>query len=735
MRKKLLYKTGVIAGILCFIIPLNTICSVNNILAKTSNTENQKNGEQSISLEDIEQINSIKKRSKEIYDNLLKYTVNIRSGGTGNLVSRGTGVLVSKDGHILTAAHVINSMKEEVFVRLFDGSYHAAVCLGKDELGDYGLLKIKEKGNWEHAKMGSSQNLSKDEACLMLGYPALFKELTPAVLRIGFYRGTNTNGYLQTSCIMMPGDSGGPLFDLNGEIVGICSYIAKPLTRNFYSPIDSIKKNFEKLVNGETFNKREKKENLFIKGESEGAKILNKQFVLEGGKEKLSKIIENNVKQLKQSVVKISSKTSEEEIETHGTIVSSDGYILSKSSRVGERNIYCKFNDGQCINANIIGRDEDNDLVLLKVPQKNLTAVKLDLNINNEVGELLGTLGFNGEVIHSGILGVKARKIPKDRSPEKPNRGYLGANFFMKDSAFIIENVKDGQAAKNAGIIAGDKIININAIPVLSLSDIFNFLTKTKPKQKLSIKILRGDNNEEKEFEVVLGEEPERTEGIHPAKATKISKRKDGFLRVFTHDMPLKLDECGTPVVNLNGEVIGLNIARKNRSCSFAIPISIVKISIETIILKTKILKGSPSPKFVDYENANGSTNSLDDFKGKYVFIDVWGTYCSPCKAEIPYLKKIQERYKGKDIVFVSISVDMATNHDKWIKMVEEMELGGIQLFSDKSFHSDFIKAYGIRGIPHFILIDRNGNIISNDAPRPSNPELIKLLDNLDFEE
>ena len=144
------------------------------------------------------------------------------------------------------------------------------------------------------------------------------------------------------------------------------------------------------------------------------------------------------------------------------------------------------------------------------------------------------------------------------------------------------------------------------------------------------------------------------------------------------------------------------------------------------------LMKGTVSPIFVNYENHKGGTMSLSNLKGKYVYIDVWATWCGPCLREIPSLKEIEKQFHNKNIAFVSTSVDVAKDHDKWVAMVNDMELGGIQLFADNDMDSEFIKAYGINGIPRFILIDTEGNIVSADARRPSNPRLVELLNSLD---
>jgi len=154
------------------------------------------------------------------------------------------------------------------------------------------------------------------------------------------------------------------------------------------------------------------------------------------------------------------------------------------------------------------------------------------------------------------------------------------------------------------------------------------------------------------------------------------------------------------------------------------------KESAKALFEVLKVLDpGQPSPEFVNYENYDGSTTSLNDLKGKYVYIDVWATWCGPCKAEIPFLKKVEEKYHGKNITFLSISTDKQKDKQKWKDMVKDKELGGVQLITDNDFNTTFIKGYKISGIPRFILLDPNGNIISANAPLPSDEKLIELFD------
>lgn len=146
----------------------------------------------------------------------------------------------------------------------------------------------------------------------------------------------------------------------------------------------------------------------------------------------------------------------------------------------------------------------------------------------------------------------------------------------------------------------------------------------------------------------------------------------------------------------------------------------------ELIHIRSNLRKGAKSASF-NLEDINGKMVSLDDLKGKYVYIDVWASWCGPCKGEIPALQQLEQQYHDKNIHFVSISIDQVKK--AWKKSVEQMGLSGIQLHigDDKVF----TQAYRIQGIPRFILLDPNGCIVDKDAPRPSSNEIKTLFDKL----
>jgi thiol-disulfide isomerase/thioredoxin len=136
----------------------------------------------------------------------------------------------------------------------------------------------------------------------------------------------------------------------------------------------------------------------------------------------------------------------------------------------------------------------------------------------------------------------------------------------------------------------------------------------------------------------------------------------------------------------------------------------------KTVSDMAKLEKGKPAPAF-KFEDQYGKMRTLTEFRGKYTVIDIWASWCSPCLHEIPYIKKLAEKYKNNNIVFIGISVD--EDKDVWRNIIKEKELDGIQL-NTGGWDVTFMKNYNIIGIPHFIVIDKEGNIVLSNAQSPS---------------
>jgi len=138
-----------------------------------------------------------------------------------------------------------------------------------------------------------------------------------------------------------------------------------------------------------------------------------------------------------------------------------------------------------------------------------------------------------------------------------------------------------------------------------------------------------------------------------------------------------------------------------------------------------KISKGTISPIFELYD-INNKLVTLESLLGKLVYIDIWATWCVPCIKQIPALNKLEHEFKNKNIEFVSICI--SDTKERWNKMVKEKEMSGIQLFAPDNSIS-FFEDYFVKGIPRFILIDKEGKIIDANAYRPSDSKLKELIE------
>lgn len=143
-----------------------------------------------------------------------------------------------------------------------------------------------------------------------------------------------------------------------------------------------------------------------------------------------------------------------------------------------------------------------------------------------------------------------------------------------------------------------------------------------------------------------------------------------------------------------------------------------------------KIKTFAPGKPAVDFEMStpDGKTLKFSDLKGKIVYVDVWATWCGPCRMEIPFMKKLAGHYKDNPkIQLVSISVD--GNVEAWKKMVEKEGFDWPQYVAPGDFNSPLTKGYAIGGIPRFMMFDAEGKIITVNAPRPSEEKIIEFID------
>lgn len=129
------------------------------------------------------------------------------------------------------------------------------------------------------------------------------------------------------------------------------------------------------------------------------------------------------------------------------------------------------------------------------------------------------------------------------------------------------------------------------------------------------------------------------------------------------------------------------------------------------------------------YPDKDGNNVALSDFIGSVVYVDVWATWCGPCRAEMPFLHDLEAEYSDKNVTFIGVSVDEEKNRQVWLDMMEEKDMQGVQIFADG--WSQITKDYAINGIPRFMLFDTEGNVSNLNADRPSSDDIRPAIDAL----
>lgn len=163
----------------------------------------------------------------------------------------GSGVIVSADGLVLTAGHVSMTPGRKLTVVFSTGKQVEAEALGRSSVTDAGMARITEDGPWPFVEMADQEGqLNPGDWCFALGHPQGFEIARGAVLRVGriLARARNT---IQSDCTLFSGDSGGPLFNLAGEVVGIHSRISSPSSGNFHVPLISFERDWQRMKRGE----------------------------------------------------------------------------------------------------------------------------------------------------------------------------------------------------------------------------------------------------------------------------------------------------------------------------------------------------------------------------------------------------------------------------------------------------------------------------------------------------
>jgi serine protease Do len=160
---------------------------------------------------------------------------------------RGSGVIISADGLVLTAGHVCGAPDRDVSFTFPNGKTARGKTVGVNPENDTGLMRITDRGPWPHADMGDLRQARIGDWVLALGHPGGFDLRRSLVVRLGRII-REDSGALQTDCTISPGDSGGPLFDMHGRVIGIHSAISTSMADNFHVAVTAFYEGWDLLV-------------------------------------------------------------------------------------------------------------------------------------------------------------------------------------------------------------------------------------------------------------------------------------------------------------------------------------------------------------------------------------------------------------------------------------------------------------------------------------------------------
>ncbi|MFC1596460.1 S1C family serine protease [Planctomycetota bacterium] len=515
----------------------------------------------------------------------------------------GTGVIIRGDGLILSQAHVsherdgINPETGLIFdpwqpghtahVVLHDGRRLEATLLGADYERDLSLLEIVEDGEYPHLEL-SERPVKLGDWVLKAGHPYGYRSDRGTVFRVGrtLYSGTLD---IVADCQTSGGDSGGPFLNIDGEVVGMVGnsmvpqqigvwYETRGVAPMSYVPVPILHERIPAMLAKRVVPRVGYGVHSQRKEEYENAEeFLAPRHWTQG---EVTKAAWRDVTaRTTGSVVEV---LRQGERAAFGTVVDAEGSIVTKASELGE-SPQCRLPNGKIVDAEVSRTIAQFDLAILKVATGQLRPIPWTRESPRPQGTLVAAGDHLGRPLALGIVSVEAsnryawpfKEVKTAPLRAKP-RAYL-ASLLGKSSeqGFHVEHAY-GQAAK-AGIQAGDVILAVNNNELGPLDSPRQMISGLTPGTEVQLRLARGSSQLDLTAPLTAMPYMEHAE----TRSYFQSFRWDDFPVVFEHDIALWLDECGGPVIDLDGRAIGITIARVGPHGCMAIPAEVVKSLLE----------------------------------------------------------------------------------------------------------------------------------------------------------
>lgn len=260
-----------------------------------------------------------------------------------------------------------------------------------------------------------------------------------------------------------------------------------------------------------------------------------------------------------------------------GTVVGADGWIVTKYSEL-KGSVLCKLKDGRELAARVVGVHDKCDLAMLKVEASDLKPVEFIDSKTVPVGFWVASPGTGLDPVAIGVVSVATRHIAgRDGAPSpSPTSGYLGVSLDLDFAGVKVNQVMPDTGAQKAGVKVNDLIVAVDGEAVPNADAFMGLLQRRKPDEVVALKVKRGD--QELELKATLGKRPAGGRGdMQNSLGSQLSNRRTGFPTILQHDSVIKPADCGGPLVDLDGKVLGINIARAGRTETYAVPGELVQ--------------------------------------------------------------------------------------------------------------------------------------------------------------
>ncbi len=263
-----------------------------------------------------------------------------------------------------------------------------------------------------------------------------------------------------------------------------------------------------------------------------------------------------------------------------GVIVSADGYILTQATDL-EGKIKVKLREGEPLKARLVGVHPIHNLALLKVNASGLTPIRWTDSKAVGAGSWVASVGTGADPVTVGVVGVATRAVQGAKGARVApvtNGGFLGIGLADEGPGAVVGEVQPRTAAAKAGLKVNDVILSVSNKQVADAEALIRTIGRYKPGDTVVLKVRRGE--EELELKATLGKRPANAGSrgdFQNSLGSKLSKIRSGFPTILQHDGVVRPEDCGGPLVDLDGHVVGLNICRAGRTESYAIPSEVIR--------------------------------------------------------------------------------------------------------------------------------------------------------------